>query len=352
MMNTNKPGLLIGLSVATVLACAAAVWISAGNPASGIPNNNGLALPELHDHVNDVNSIKLTIANNQTAVTLSKTARGWVVQEKSHYPADSGKLRGLLLSLADAVLWEQKTANPQHYAELAVDDVKNEGGKGVMVSLDGLGKPVQLIVGAVSQTGNGTFVRRPEAQQSWLVRGQLSVGHEADDWLDKTVLDIPAADITEIRLTQAGGKPVVLAKAATPATGYQLTPLPPGRELKPENEINELATALSLLNFTDVKSVSELPLPSEQQLLKARYQTKDGLVVDVNAWRQQDNHYVQLAAGLLEPNKASKELWEKNEKLQQRLNGWTFLISKADYGKMDKGLEDMLKPLKAEAKGK
>ena len=47
----------------------------------------------------------------------------WTVAERDNYPADTGRLRKLLLELAEARLLEEKTSNPELYDRLKVEDI-------------------------------------------------------------------------------------------------------------------------------------------------------------------------------------------------------------------------------------
>jgi hypothetical protein len=77
----------------------------------------------LRDHVNDVNKVVITGADNKPTATITRAGDGWSVAEKGGYAADTGKLREFLLKLADSKLIEQKTANKEKYATLGVVDV-------------------------------------------------------------------------------------------------------------------------------------------------------------------------------------------------------------------------------------
>jgi len=223
-MNHVNAKVLLGLGGAAAVAVIAAIAVSSvrePDPASGY------ALPELRNHINDVKGIALIGAEDKPAVNLIRGDRGWTVKEKDGYPADTGKLRELLLKLADASLVEPKTENDKRYAELGVEDIKAKDAKGILVSLDGPGKSAWLIVGNTSGQGNGTFVRRPEDKQSWLAKGNLRIEHDPAEWLDKTLTDIPSDRIAEIVLTRPGGKTLHLLKTQPSDAAFKVSDPPP-----------------------------------------------------------------------------------------------------------------------------
>jgi hypothetical protein len=231
-MNHINPKVVLGLGAAAALASIAAMVASSGRqPVDESAQPAAYALPALRGRINDVRAVTLTAAEDKPAVTLVRESKGWTVQEKGGYPADTGKLRELLLQLADASLLEPKTGSEQRYAELGVEDVKARDAKGIRVSLEeGSGKPEQLIVGNLSPQGKGTFVRRPEDRQSWLAKGSLSIERDPARWLDTALADIPAARIAEIVLTRPDGKTVRLFKTQPGDAAYKVDGLPAGRE--------------------------------------------------------------------------------------------------------------------------
>lgn len=305
----------MGVGVAAALAIIAALVVSSyRKPTTESEFVLAYALPGLLEHVNDVKGISLKIAENKNAVTLSKGEKGWAVIEKNGYPADVGKLRGLLLQLAETKLLQEKTSNPQRYPDLGVDDITSKDAKGIMVSLDGLGKPTQLLIGNQSSQGNGTFVRRPEDKQSWLAQANISLERDAAAWLDKTLVDINAERIAEISVAKPGNKSLRLYKEKPDLADFQLVDKPIGRELESAS-VNQLASVLSSLTLSDVVPRQAAQAPGEDQLLKAQYKTLDGIMVDIKSWSQNDKYWLQLAA-TLDPAKVDSYIAAEQTKVK------------------------------------
>lgn len=390
---------LLGLAALAVVAVIAAIVVASNRqPARESIPASSEALPELREHINDVTGVTLIAAEEKPVVTLVRGNQGWTVKEKGDFPANTGKLRELLLKMAGAELLEPKTENAERYPELGVEDVNTQGAKGVLVSLDGLGKPARLIVGNVSGQGNGTFVRRPEDKQSWLAKGVLRIERDPAQWLDKALADIPADRIAEIVLTRPGGKTLRLYKTASSDKEYKVADIPSGRELKDESAVNGLASTLTGLNLVDVLPDGSSPPPGQDQIVKARYRTFDGLTVDVQTWKQDDKRLARFSAALDSAtadahiqaeqakakadydakNKEAKDAAQENtaegantpgpaplavadpakdreqrldalnsevETLNHRFAHWSFIIPEYKYANMDKSLEDVLNPV-------
>jgi hypothetical protein len=384
---------LIGLALAALFAIVAAIVLNRANAPrseSGEAATGWLA-PGLREHLNDVGKVVVTGAEGKVVATLERGANGWSLAEKGGYAVDTGKLRELLLKLADAKLIEQKTANADKYATLGVEDVAGKDAKGVQLELDGLAQPLKLIVGNTNPRG-GTFVRRAGEAQSWLTSATLTVDKNTSDWLGKDLADIAASRIESVAITHADGKVVRAAKAAESDANFTLADVPKGREVASEFTVNGLASTLAGLRFDDVLPAADAA--PDDKALKARYATFDGLVVEVTAWPHEGKDYAQLSAsldaaqadkgitaaqakakaefeaaaakeqaGTKEPDAAeaikplavsdpAKDRDDRLAKLNQevaalnaRFHGWTFVLPAYKYANIDKPLEDLLKPV-------
>lgn len=390
---------LIGLAVAALLAIVVAVVLNQrSQPRSEGGTQTTYLAPELREHVNDVSKIVVTGPENKVMATLERGANGWTLAEKGGYAVDTGKLRELLLKLADATLVEQKTANKDKYAALGVEDLDAKDAKGFKVELGGLAQPLALIVGNANTRGGGSFVRRAGDAQSWLASATLTLPKSGADWLKKDLADVPAARIESIAITNADGKSLQVSKAAEGDANFKLADIPKGREAGSEFAANGLASTLASLRFDDVVPAKDA-VP-EAKAAKARYATFDGLVVDAVAWQKDDKHYAQFKASFdagqadkgiaaaqakakadfdtataaAEAAKASKEPQPEGAKdapikplsvsdpakdREQRLaalnkevadlnahfDGWTYQLPAHKYANIDKSIDDLLKPL-------
>lgn len=390
---------LIGLAVAALIAIVVAIVLNQrSQPRSEGATQTQYLAPELREHVNDVSKLVVTGAENKVVATLERGANGWTLAEKGGYAVDTGKLRELLLKLADATLVEQKTANKDKYAVLGVEDVDAKDAKGLKVELGGLAQPLALIVGTANARGGGSFVRRAGEAQSWLASTALNLPKTAADWLKKDLADVPATRIESVAITHADGKSFKVAKAAEGDANFTLADVPKGREVGSEFTVNGLASTLAGLRFDDVVPAKDAA--PEANATKARYAAFDGLVVDATAWEKDGKHYAQFKASLdaaqadkgiaaaqakakadfdtataaAEAAKASKDPQPEGAKdapikplsvsdpakdREQRLvalnkevadlnahfDGWTYQLPAHKYANIDKPLDDLLKPV-------
>src|SRR5712671_7413939 len=134
------------LLVATSIVVAAAIFaLAAGDRmASPVPPGER-ALPGLAAKLGELAWVRLS--HGTTKIDFAAIGSRWAVVEKGNYPAAQGKLRQLLLGLADLTLIEPKTERPELFARLDLDDPAN--GKATDLKLnDRIGQTVaELIVG-------------------------------------------------------------------------------------------------------------------------------------------------------------------------------------------------------------
>jgi hypothetical protein len=392
-MNHMNSKTVIGLGVAAAVAVAIAAAISVSRkPAADTAQGAGEVLPGLAERINDVKGISVTGPGQKRLATLQRTAQGWTLAEKGGYRADAGKVREYLLKLSQSRLVEQKTANEQRYADIGVNDIGAGDAKGVLVAVEGLPQPAQLIVGIVNPRGDSTYVRRVGDKQSWLAKGSLIPDKSAANWLDRSIIDLPATRVRDVAWTRPDGKSARIGKDKAGDTNYRLVDLPKGRELATEFATNSQATTLAGLNFDDVVAAIEAPPPADGKLYRATFASFDGVVVDMTGWKKDDKFHAQFkarkdeaafdasvaaaqaeagskasataeadtgkpSAAAADPAKDKAEraarLDAEVAMLAQRFDGWTFVLPAYKAANFDKDAEEFLKPLgekKADAK--
>ena len=298
-MNHINSKILLGLGIAAAAALAGALLVSGSRqPQPENAANLKYVFPELRERINTVKTVSLIGAEEKPLVTLEKREQGWVVVEKADYPADSGKLKAFLLSLAAAREQEAKTSIADRYAELGVEDIKAKDAKGVLIKLAGLDTPLELLVGNASSHRAGAYVRKPDKPQSWLVSENLSADRDPLHWLDASLIDVSAARIADIELKKPGSAPLHVFKGKAADTNYQVADMPKGKEIAAPDSLTGLASTLSGFRFQDVLENKSVSQPAETSLLKASYRTFDGVSVDISAWRQDNKDYADFKASL------------------------------------------------------
>ncbi len=289
-MNTKWLIVLVLLAVAAVMAV---LWLDHSPETEELTQQ--AMVPGLKQDINEVTFLRVIKGGNQTVADLNRTEAGWVVSNKKGYPANTSQIRDTLLTLANAELLEAKTAKADLYGQLGVQDVSQENATGVQIAIEGIADPVSLIVGDIAAAGTGgTYVRRPNEAQSWLVTGILSIPQETTQWLDRSILDIAANRIQAITIQQPSGEKLEVEKQSRDQEHFTVLHMPEGRQLASESVADSLGDALANLQLEDVVPVEQIHF-FDEKFTQVNYRTFDGLIIVARAFQQDDTHYVHFA---------------------------------------------------------
>lgn len=211
-------------------------------------------LENLASRAEHLDAVHIRQHNSQTH--LEKGERGWTVVEKSHYPADSDKLRQLLQQLAEARKVEKKTARAEWLPRLNLAEPGADQGAGTLLALRFGDETIQWIVGKQAK-GGGRMMRLAGENQAWRVKPAIRPMADPMQWVDSTVVNLKPELWQSIRVEPAEGLGWTLARAKPDDHNFTLDPMPAGKTFKGENISRTLATALQMLHFTDVRKAKK-----------------------------------------------------------------------------------------------
>lgn len=247
---------------------------------SDAPRGSQMLFPEIKSRLNDVNVVTITDADG--TITLQREADSdsstgrWVSSSHDGYPADTGKLRQLLLAIADAKKLEQKTSDPELYERLGVADPREDGGNGVLVSARANDAAISVILGDTAQR-EFRYARLPDENQSWLIDQNPDLPDDGTGWLLPEIVDIEASRIQSVTIAHADGEQVRIRKEDADAANFEVENIPDGRELRYPAVANGIAGVLGNLTLQDVRSGD---LAGEDASV-AEFRTFDGLELRV-----------------------------------------------------------------------
>ncbi len=333
---------VILLLAASVLVIVLAIWMSSKGHGergtlAGDPVLTGLDKSSL----NSVTEIRLSRGDG-TRTTLKKGSTDWRVAERD-YPADSGKVRKLLLDLAALNVVEEKTRVADNYPTLGVEDVDSAKATGTRVDAVTPARTYSLIVGKSSGAKSG-FVRVVNSPQSLLAAPLVSVEADPRRWLDHTLLDIPQERVKEVAVKPAEGPGYTASRGSKDQPDFAVAAVPKGRELSSPAAADPIAGSLGSLSLDDVQRAPATPTTG---LSHALFRTFDGLEIDVAGRKDGTRTLVTFA-----PRSTAKETQAEATALEARVKGWEFEIPSYKYDGMFRPLEDLLKkPPEPAAKG-
>lgn len=277
-MRRTTLAVLLGLTIALGLVGA---WLVVDRVRETSADLSGRPLmPELKYRLNDVASV--TIEGAEGAFTLKRGGTDrWVMPERGNYPVDFGKLQRLLVALGDMVAIEPKTARPDRYHFLDVEDVA-PGTRGLRLTVKDRSNLVlaDLIVGRPDDVLGASkvprfFVRPVGEAGSWEVEADLRPARTPADWLDRELLVLAPDRFAAVTVTK--GDETARISRTRPDGSFTLDGLDTATMTAKMGRIGALAVATTYLTFEDVRKVKDGP--AGQPLATVRFETFDGLVL-------------------------------------------------------------------------
>jgi hypothetical protein len=370
------------LLLALTVVVAVLVLLIPGKTGKESDFEQSRLLPGLQEQVNDLDWLRFSGAGGATIATLQRSEGAWRVAEADGYPVDWERLRALLADLARAEIVEAKTANPDYYDRLGVEDIAqpDAGGSGLPA----------LIVGKRAQGRDGQYVRLEGTAASALVDRELDLPSSASDWLEQEIVDISDGEVVEVEIVHADGERITASKVSADDADFQLQDIPEGREIRSAWTVNSLANSLSALTL---EAVAPDETVDWSEATRFGLVTADGLRVDVElvareagtggddeaAGEAETEHWIRLQASLYqtavdsavetaeeeqaagdaetgqdEPeeeapvedeaagDQAGDDAEVRVREINQRVAGWAYRIPQYKFDAMNKRMEDLL----------
>ncbi len=355
-MSTRMITLIAGAILAAVLA-----FVVAQNraPSTQVVGEAPLFVG-LDERINDVDKVTITGAGDAVKVTLVRGDDAWTVAERDGYRADPAKLRKLLIDLANTRLIERKTARPENYPALGVEDVSAETAAGIKVSLGGLGDSDAVILGNSARNNAAMYARRSGEETSWVADTRLRIDQKPEDWLIKDLIDVNASRVKQVRITHVDGEVV---EANRGDANFEVANLPEGKSLSSPGVADAMASVLDDLKFEDVVALGDF-LAENEPAAKIVYQTSDGLQIDATASAANGKFYLHLttkplrldalafagdgeaAEGEPSPEEKAAAMYEamqaQSAEINQRVNGWVYTIPLFKYEQLTRRISDLV----------
>jgi len=316
------------------------------------------AFPDLVERINDVAAIEIFSPDER--FTISGEADSWGIAEKKNYAVQRKNVRDFIISLANLKLVESKTARPERYSRLEVEDVDQEDAESrSVVVFDKSGNELaNAIIGRrkyflyVDGRG-GTYIRRAGEARSWLAEGEINFGTRSHDWLDRLVPLVERDELQEIQIIQPTLETLVVRKEAVEEENYAVLNAPADRELKTVTEADRLGFVPEKFEFDDVLPVGEISFEGPRHI--ARYTTFDGLEItfdvvtklvgEAAADEIETIRWARVSARVT--SNVAKDQREavtaRAEDINERTSPWVYRLEDLDAARTTKTLLDLYK---------
>lgn len=317
------------LFAATIVALITAVCVWVWTPDHSVGEFFGEPLfPGLIDKLNGVEVVSIEHAGT-TKTFMRDGTGGWMLTEADGYPADRDRIRNMLLGLAGLEKAEPKTALPEFYPDLQVEDSTDKNAKSYQVSLlDAEGNAVAaLLVGkhndSLFKNGQGYFIRLPDDARSWLVRGDVDVTGDLRSWLNTRLLPLPAGRVASITFVDGGKTREAVYKRASANAPLQPVFLSDGHFITDPAFVKKMEERLGAFDFDDV-AVRPADLKTKTPFSSALIETFDGLNVYLFLYLNDSKPFVAVAFSAAQD--AAQDVKKEAAGLENRHNRWLYQI--------------------------
>ena len=365
--------LLIATLVVVVLVALVALFGREERPSAQLGVTTEAWLPGLKEALGDVRKVRLQSATGVS--TLVRGESGWGIDERGGYAVDFSRLGGLLGDLGEARIVEQKTAKPEFFDRLGLDDVETADSKAVLVEIwrDQPEPAWRILIGNAAEGRSGRYVRLAGENQTWLVDRSPQAFAEPTDWIERKLLDIEFSRVASVARSLAGETVFSAGRNSSAQSSLVAEALPPGRKAAYEGVFDAAARAVLTAEAEDVKRAADAGFgASDAHRARTTLQMFDGLQLEIDALKSDSGGWIRVHATEGEPlasatpaaaetpatesatadtaAEASADaagtdpaaLREEVAVLNKRLDGWAFKVSDYVYGELSKPLSAYL----------
>lgn len=324
-MNRNT---LKHLAIAAVLLVVALLVVENTGNHDTVAGGD-LLFADLKSKINEVTSISVSGSDGGgDLTTVARDADGWAVRERDDYAASVGKIREVLLGIADAKILETKTSNPERYPVLGIADPGVEGG-GTLVVIAGDGIEYRLIIGNTAQSDN-RYVRIADQPQGLLIDHDPDLPESSGGWLLQEIVDVPANTVRAVEITHPDGESIRISKESAEDTKFAVADIPEGRELSYPTVANGMGGVLAALALQDVRK-NQAP----EDFVRTVFETFDDLRIVVRSVTEETDTWIDVAAEPAEDERAGL--------INDRVGGWQYKVESYKANLLMRRWDDILK---------
>lgn len=341
---------LVVLAAAAVLVAIIMLVIEQSSTESQSAGGDPM-FPDFVDRIDDLG--RITIETPRYSIDLELRDGEWVSVGFGDYPADPEPLVQIVTSMAGMTTVESKTENPDWYRYINVGGPDDEEAPGVRVSAfasngDELADAIFGLVSSsigFSRVG-GSFVRRTDEAQAWLVEGILPTPNFIQDWFDP-LFSIPGPEVAKVTIL-SGGVEIMAAEKVDFNTGdYEFTFISP--DVAPvgstanDSGIRGLTQGIVSTIFDEARARDTVNFEGDYRTL--RFVTINGLELEVSLGEADGEVWVTYTATAVEGSEATADALS----IASRTNNWAFKVPSFRIVALSRPFEDLFEPPPEEA---
>ncbi|GAA0856095.1 DUF4340 domain-containing protein [Aliiglaciecola litoralis] len=285
--------------------------------------------PTLADNATRVERIKISSVNG-VLLDAVPARSGWQTRLDGvfvNYPVDQAQLAGLLEGLSQAVLFEAKTKRPENFDKLNLTDVSNPDSLATLVEVSRPGKTHKVLIGSQASSGQGTYARLVDNNQSWLLDQSIQLPTDGFDWLRQPILDFDVKQLSAI--ARMGDKGFSIQRNQAEDGAFELTNLQPNQALKYATVIDGFVESVVNLSFDKILTDAEANWSAETDIITYEISLEDGTAIQMQLLNADPKAWVKFSR----VTSTGQSYWD----------GLSYQISNFSAQQLDKQVTDFIK---------
>ncbi|MCJ7730423.1 MAG: DUF4340 domain-containing protein [Sedimentisphaerales bacterium] len=311
-------------------------------------------------------------------INLARRGSGFVVANKSYYPASNRAVNDLLAACFDIRTVELYTEDKANHKDLGVSE---EDARDIVKFLDSNGKVITaVVIGNLREDGSMAYARLINDDKVYIIYNTPWIRQSPLDYVEQELISVDKANIDAVTITSPNEVYTLISEAN--GTEVVLQQLPVGKKQK-KNECDAVLGVLTNLRFDDVNAAAdELDLNFDRQYTcllkdstlytigiaqsafhpssaKADY---GGQVAEASADKKDSKTFIKCSAEFTDKTPIKKEqaveseeelkkkeakllAKEKAKKFQETCDGWIYQIPEYNAKNMTRPMAELIEDI-------
>jgi hypothetical protein len=343
------------LAILAAIAVIMVVWAVAQSYLANRPPSEPMVPGYLIGGV-DIDAIaSIRVVARDETIRLIRRGTGFVVGNRSDYPAQTGEVNNLMASCLDVQAAELVTENEANHGDLGVTEDKARYG---VTFFDQEAKEITgfYLSDRDPETGN-TYARVLNDPKVWRVKDDSFPYVRTLDFMDQELITAERKDIQQVTVTGAADAAYTLKRQDPDGDEIVLENMPAGKTLK-GSDYKWVLEALTSLRFDDVKKADDEAVKNLSFDQTYVCGMRDSTVYTLRIARDEDDKYwlratAQFAQGRppegnvqneqeLTKRQTQLQGWQNAQQFSARHKDWVYEIPSYKAENLTKSLNDLL----------
>ncbi len=238
---------LLGIAAAASIVLAVIIWQFAGRSKQTSTGQGNLI-----QGLNPANIAEIAAGKGSEQISLKRRGGGFVVANKSYYPASNRAVNDLLAACLDVRTVELYTEDKANHKDLGVAE---ENAKDLVKFLDSNGKNIAgIIIGNTREDGSTAYGRLFNDDKVYIIGNPPWIKSSPLDYVEQELLSVDKTNIDTVTIVSPNEVYTLIGEAN--GTEVVLKELPAGKREK-KNDCDAVLGALGNMRFDDVNAAIE-----------------------------------------------------------------------------------------------